>query len=126
VQHPVVWAKDATGKYVVTDLGTFGGHNGMAVGIYSQGEIVGTAEDTTAAWYGFPIRPLTRLSDLYATADSLWSILSMHSGEGVSVPDSPKTSCSHICNRSAPSMSVNVGVTFALYQGRSLSTCEPS
>src|SRR6516164_7359092 len=38
VQHPVVWAKDSTGKYVITDLGTLGGNSGMAVGINSQGE----------------------------------------------------------------------------------------
>jgi uncharacterized membrane protein len=59
VQHPVVWAKDSTGKYVITDLGTLGGHNGTAVGINSQGEIVGTAQDATAGTYGFLIRPLT-------------------------------------------------------------------
>src|SRR3954471_11216807 len=68
----------------------------------------------------------TCLSDLYATAAILWSKLSMHSGEGVSSPVSPKTSYSHICSRSAPSMSVNVGVTFAVYHGRSRSTWEPS
>src|SRR3954447_16504065 len=69
---------------------------------------------------------VTCLSDLYATAAILWSRRSMHSGEGTSSPVSPKTLYSHICSRSAPSMSVNVGVTFAVYHGRSLSTCEPS
>jgi uncharacterized membrane protein len=59
VHHPVVWAKDATGKYVITDLGTFGGPSGMAIGINSQGEIAGTAQDAASGWYGFLIRPLT-------------------------------------------------------------------
>ena len=68
----------------------------------------------------------TRLSDHYATADILWSSFPIRSGEGTSSPDSPKTVYSHICNRSAPSMSVNVGVTFVVYQGRSLTTWEPS
>ena len=53
----------------------------------------------------------TRLSDPYATAAILWSRVSMTSGEGVSVPEGPKTSYCHICNRNAPNMSVNVGVT---------------
>src|SRR4051812_25670267 len=44
VYHPVVWAKDAAGKYVITDLGTLGGNNGKALGINSQGEIVGIAQ----------------------------------------------------------------------------------
>ena len=49
----------------------------------------------------------------------------MHSGEGAFSPVSPKISCSHICNRNAPSMSVNVGVTLVLYHGRSRWTWEP-
>ncbi len=53
----------------------------------------------------------TRLSDPYATAAILWSRVSMTSGEGASVPEGPKTSYCHICNRNAPNMSVNVGVT---------------
>ena len=54
---------------------------------------------------------LTRLSDPYATAAILWSRVSMTSGEGASVPEGPKTSYCHICNRNVPNMSVNVGVT---------------
>jgi len=69
--------------------------------------------------------PLTRLSDSQATAAILWSRLRRHSGEAVR-HRTPKTSYSHICNRSAPSMSVNVGITFVPYHGRSLTTCEPS
>lgn len=72
------------------------------------------------------LRALTCFSDPQATAASLWSRLWMHSSEGSSSSDSPKTVYSHICNRSAPSMSVKVGVTLALYHGRSLTTCEPS
>ena len=56
-------------------------------------------------------RRQTRLSDPYATAAILWSRVSMTSGEGASVPEGPKTSYCHICNRNAPNMSVNVGVT---------------
>src|SRR5262249_49451185 len=63
---------------------------------------------------------------LTQAAESLWSSLRTHSGEGVSSPVSPKISCSHICNRNAPSMSENVGVTLLLYQGRSRWTWEPS
>jgi probable HAF family extracellular repeat protein len=58
-QHPVVWGKDATGNYVITDLGTFGGHNGVATGINDQGEIVGSAQDASTSRYGFLIRPTT-------------------------------------------------------------------
>src|SRR5512135_3118434 len=50
----------------------------------------------------------------------------MHAGEGSSSSDPPKSSYSHICNRSAPSMSVNVGMIFAVYHGRSLTTCDLS
>mgnify|MGYP003296207255 CR=1 FL=1 len=57
------------------------------------------------------LEALTRLSDPYATAAILWSRVSMTSGEGASVPEGPKTSYCHICNRNAPNMSVNVGVT---------------
>jgi hypothetical protein len=64
----------------------------------------------------------TRLSGFQPTAASLWSRRRMDSGEGVFSPDSPKTSYSHICNRNAPSMSVNVGVTLSRYHGRSRST----
>jgi probable HAF family extracellular repeat protein len=59
VYHPVVWAKDATGKYVITDLGTLGGNSGKALGINSQGEIVGIAQGADTTGYGFLIRPLT-------------------------------------------------------------------
>jgi probable HAF family extracellular repeat protein len=59
VWHPVVWAKDATGTYVITDLGTFGGNSGSAFGINSQGEIVGEAQAADTTPYGFLIRPLT-------------------------------------------------------------------
>ena len=59
VEHPVVWAKDATGKYVITDLGTFGGPSGAALGINAQGEIVGVAQDAAFNSHGFLIRPLT-------------------------------------------------------------------
>ena len=59
VSHPVVWAKDATGKYVITDLGTLGGNSGKALGINSQGEIVGDAQAADTTDCGFLIRPLT-------------------------------------------------------------------
>src|SRR5512135_3445733 len=58
-----------------------------------------------------PGAPPTRLSDPYATAAILFSRVSTTSGEGTSVPDGPKTSYCHICNRNAPNMSVNVGLT---------------
>ena len=73
-------------------------------------------------WGDYRAEPLTRLSDIQPTADSLWSRRRMHSGEGVFSPDSPKTSYSHICKRNAPSMSVNVGVILWGYHGRSRST----
>jgi probable HAF family extracellular repeat protein len=59
VWHPVVWAKSATGNYVITDLGTLGGNSGEAYGINSQGEIVGAAQGVDTAEYTFLIRPLT-------------------------------------------------------------------
>jgi hypothetical protein len=34
-------------------------------------------------------RALTCLSDLYATAESVWSSISTHSGEGTSAPEGP-------------------------------------
>src|SRR5512135_781756 len=67
----------------------------------------------------------TCISDHYATAESVWSSISRHSGEGTSAPEAPETRCCHICNRNAPSMSLNVGVTLWRYQGRCRSTCGP-
>jgi uncharacterized membrane protein len=45
--HPVIWTKDSTGKYVITDLGVGTGGNGAALGINSQGEVVGSFPDPT-------------------------------------------------------------------------------
>jgi hypothetical protein len=59
----------------------------------------------------FSFVTLTCLSDHYATAASVWSSISMHSGEGASTPEALKTRCCHIWSRNAPSMSLNVGLT---------------
>src|SRR5512135_2634601 len=69
---------------------------------------------------------LTCISDHYATAESVWSSISRHSGEGTSAPEAPETRCCHICNRNAPSMSLNVGVTLCRYHERCRSTCAPA
>src|SRR5512142_49310 len=77
----------------------------------------------------FPILcnlPLTCISDHYATAESVWSSISRHSGAGTSAPEAPETRCCHICNRNAPSMSLNVGVTLCGYHERCRSTCAPA
>src|SRR5512135_121081 len=77
----------------------------------------------------FPFRPWypqTCISDHYATAESVWSSISRHSGEGTSAPEAPETRCCHICNRNAPSMSLNVGVTLCRYHERCRSTCAPA
>src|SRR5512135_1456228 len=68
----------------------------------------------------------TCISDHYATAESVWSSISRHSGEGPSAPEAPETRCCHICNRNAPSMSLNVGVTLCGYHERCRSTCAPA
>src|SRR5512135_1502087 len=68
----------------------------------------------------------TCISDHYATAESVWSSISRHSGEGTSAPEAPETRCCHICNRNAPSMSLNVGVTLCGYHERCRSTCAPA
>jgi probable HAF family extracellular repeat protein len=47
-QHVVVWAKDATGTYAITDLGI--GFNGSAAGINNEGDV---------AAGGFLVRPVT-------------------------------------------------------------------
>jgi probable HAF family extracellular repeat protein len=58
--HPVVWAKDVTGNYVITDLGTLGGPGGQATGINDQGEIVGHLDQNGLfARRGFLVRPAT-------------------------------------------------------------------
>jgi probable HAF family extracellular repeat protein len=58
--HPVVWAKDVTGNYVITDLGTLGGPGGQATGINDQGEIVGHLDQNSLfARRGFLVRPVT-------------------------------------------------------------------
>jgi probable HAF family extracellular repeat protein len=58
--HPVVWAKDATGSYVITDLGTLGGPGGGATGINDHGEIVGHLDQNGLfARRGFLVRPVT-------------------------------------------------------------------
>ena len=85
-----------------------------------RGPVRGVPGEVRRCWAWSPIVQIrtphltgtvTRLSDPYATAAILWSRVSMTSGEGASVPEGPKTSYCHICNRNAPNMSVNVGVT---------------
>jgi len=60
-QHPVLWTKDSTGKYVITDLRVVAGNNGnFAYGINRQGEVAGKYVDsTTGVATGFLIRPVT-------------------------------------------------------------------
>ena len=57
--HPVVWAKNATGNYVITDLNPVARMSGSATGINSQGEVVGYVADWTGVpEYSFLIRPV--------------------------------------------------------------------
>src|SRR5947209_5254889 len=57
VYHPAIWNRDASGHWAVTDLGTFGGIEGAASGINSQGEVVGWASDAAGSGHTFLIRP---------------------------------------------------------------------
>ena len=89
VSHPVVWAKDATGKYVITDLGTLGGNSGKALGINSQGEIVGIAQGTDTGIYAFLIHPLTvNGSKVWYQDLNLDGINDLMTNLGVAVDDS--------------------------------------
>ena len=93
--HPVVWAKDATGKYVITDLGTFGGNSGKAFGINSQGEIVGIAQAADTRIYAFLIRPLTvNGSKVWYQDLNLDGINDLMTNLGVAVDDSDKKAIS--------------------------------
>lgn len=61
-EHPVLWHRDAAGNMVVTDL-LLGGHSwpsritGRALGINSQGEVVGYWLDAAGPGSAFLIRP---------------------------------------------------------------------
>ena len=65
IGHVVIWTKDATGKYGITDLGPSQGPNppvacyGYALGINSQGEVVGGASSAGVPQFPFLIRPAT-------------------------------------------------------------------
>jgi probable HAF family extracellular repeat protein len=89
VYHPVVWAKDATGKFVITDLGTLGGNSGKALGINSQGEIVGITQGADTGIYAFLIHPLTvNGSKVWYQDLNLDGINDLMTNLGVAVDDS--------------------------------------
>jgi probable HAF family extracellular repeat protein len=89
VYHPVVWAKDSTGKYVITDLGTLGGNSGKALGINNQGEIVGIAQAADTGIYAFLIHPLTvNGSKVWYQDLNLDGINDLMTNLGVAVDDS--------------------------------------